>query len=199
MAKPEIIKNLQRSVLIFCMLFFCGKLFAEENGQIININQNYQIAFTDLGSRVLKQGDIVKVFINTDDFVYMQVIESSVILSKLGPSKVDGYQTNLSDFHRLAVGNVVSKVNTSQEAANNPVEAALPVPGNKDTEASYQLQIQKLEEELARAKEQIRNLEESVQSTKTTVPPEQTNSSKEMIGQLKEHLDNMSALVNEND
>jgi hypothetical protein len=202
MIKLKIIKNLPKFVFIFLLLFSCGKLFAEDSGQVININQNYQIAFTDLGNRVLKQGDIVKVFINTDEFVYMQVVESSVILSKLAPSKADGFQTNLSDFQRIAVGNVVSKVSATQGVVDNSVGvAAPPVTENKDTGVSSQLQIQKLEEELAQAKEQIRLLEESNERSKAAVavPQEQTSASKETLEQLKEHLDNMSKIVSETD
>ena len=212
MATPKIFKNLLKYALIFS-LFISGKeALAEEKGQLININQNYQIAFTDLGSRVLKQGDIVKVFINTDDFVYLEVIESSAILSKLGVSRADGFQTNLNDFQRLTVGDTVSLASTVQGNIDNSAGA---IPESKDNEgSSLQLQIQRLEHDLAKAKEQVRLLQESNEKSKSTlneliaqaqvkkeesVPQEQTDSSKEILGQLKAHLDNMSKILNEND
>jgi len=205
-------KNILQGSFIFLFFILCGPLFADDNGQIININQNYQIAFTDLGNRILKQGDIVKVFINTDDFVYLQVLESSVILSKLGPSKTEGFQTNLNDFQRLAVGDTVTKPSIAQGVGD--ISAGV-VPESDNTQAaSSDAQIQKLEQDLANAKKQIKLLQESNEESKATlnelmseaqvkkeepVPQEQTDSSKEMLEQLKVHLDNMRKLVNDND
>ena len=54
MTMPKIYKDFLKYAVIFSLFVSCKDLFAQETGQIININQNYQIAFTDLGSRILK-------------------------------------------------------------------------------------------------------------------------------------------------
>jgi len=209
MVNSKIIKNFSQFVLIFFLLFSCGKIFAEDSGQIININQNYQIAFTDLGNRVLNQGDIVKVSLNTDEFLYLQVLESSAILTKLGPSKAEGFQTNLNDFQRMAVGNEVVKVNQTQEKVDN---SAANVSETDNTVKLSQLQVKKLEDALSLAKEEIKRLEQSNEESKAKLnelaAENQANgeesvqakqaADKQILDQLKIHLDNMRKLIDEN-
>jgi len=201
-------KTLQFAVFSF-LLILAGPLFADDNGQIININQNYQIAFTDLGSRVLNQGDLVKVSLNADEFLYLQVLESSPILSKLGISKVEGFQTNINDFQRMTVGNEVVKIKQTQEKA---VETPAETTESKDTVALSEMQIQKLEGDLALAKEEIKRLEESNEESKVKLSELASESqtkveepavlppaiSKDTLGQIKSHLDNMRKLIDEN-
>jgi len=195
---------------VFSIFIVCGPLFADDKGQIININQNYQIAFTDLGNNILKQGDIVKVSLSTDDFVYMQVLESSPILSKLGSSQLENFRTNLKAFQSIVVGDGVVKVDQNQQKADN---AVADIPGSKGTLELSEIQIQKLEKDLALAKEEINLLEKSNEESKmklnelaaenqTTnegpVAPEQSDH-KEIFSQLKIHLDNMRKLMDESD
>jgi len=195
--------------VVFFLLASCGPLIADDNGQVININQNYQIVFTDLGSRVLKQGDIVRVSLNADEFIYLLVLESSAILSKLGPSKVEGFQTNLSEFQRLAVGNEVAKVNQKKDDVGNP---AADISAADAAGELSQLQIQKLEQDLGIAKEEIKYLQKSNEASKLKlselavegrakneehVSPVQVDN-KQVLDQLKVHLDNMRKLIDEN-
>jgi len=195
--RPNTFKNISKHAFFLLFFIFCGPLFADDKGQIININQSYQIAFTDLGSRVLSQGDIVKVSLNTDEFLYLQVVEASAILSKLGPSKAEGFQTNLNDFQRMAVGNTVVKINQVQERVDH---SAVNTPESDHAGDLSELRILKLEEELTQAKEQIRLLIAQNQAQKQDLAPqEQSNNSKEILEQLKVRLDNMSKLVNEGD
>jgi len=167
------IKKILQYSFVFLFFIVCGPLFADDNGQIININQNYKIAFTDLGSRFLSQGDVVKIYLNTDEFLYLQVLESSAILSKLGPSKVEGFQTNLNNFQRIAVGNEVVKVNHTQE--------------KKESSELNEKSKMRLNELIA--KNQTQNEEHAA--------PVQSNV-KETLTQLKVHLDNMRKLIDEN-
>jgi hypothetical protein len=189
------------------LLSFIGEpAFAKDNGQIININRNFQIAFTDLGSRVLKPGDLVKVYLSADEFVYLQVLESSVILSKLGASKVEGFQTNLTDFQRMAIGNAVSKVTAGQSKGDNS-----DIKNSEDT-ASL-LQMQKMEQALNLAKEQIKQLKEVNEASKAKLdeltalnqvkkeePAIQEGSftNKPVAEQIKAHLEKMNKIINEN-
>jgi len=201
--------------LFLFFFLFCTPLFADDNGQIININQNYQIAFTDLGNRILSPGDIVKVTLGPDEFVYLQVIESSAILSKLGVSKTQGFSTNLNDFQRLAVGDVVIKAPAAGSAQpDNSTVIATKSPAD----TSSPLQVEKLEEDLLKAKEEIKLLQASNEKSKATlnqlmaeaqakaqepVPAvvavdHPSDHSKEILEQLKVHLDNMHKIISEN-
>jgi len=209
MLNSRTIKNILKYTFILSFFIFCGPLFADDKGQIININQNYQIAFTDLGNSALKQGDIVKVSLSADDFVFMQVLESSPILSKLGPSQVDNFRTNLKEFQSMTVGDAVVKVNETQENADLPTTDSSQ---SKDAVELSELQIQKLEGDLALAKDEIKRLEKSNEESKIQlselaaenqtkseepVVPAQTDN-KEMVDQIKVHLENMRKLLDEN-
>ncbi|MBF0511388.1 MAG: hypothetical protein HQL13_03570, partial [Candidatus Omnitrophica bacterium] len=131
---------------------------AQENGQIININQNNQVAFTDLDNRLLKRGDLVKIFVNDDEFVYMQVVESSNMLSKLGVSQNEDFKTNLSDLPHIVVGNKVVPVSAaaSTDVKNTKVENVAEI-SHTDT-SSNSLQIQTLSLQLKQDQEEIDHL-----------------------------------------
>jgi hypothetical protein len=202
-------KIFAQCLLLCFIIIFCGPVLADNKGQIININQNYQIAFTDLGNSVLKQGDIVKVTLNADEFVYMQVLESSPILSKLGTSQSDNFRTSLKDFQGMAVGNEVVKVDQTHDKAEHPATA---IPDSADAAALLEQKIQKLEGQLALAKTEIKRLEELNQESKAklndlTVQAQTKNDApavvqqadnNEVLSQLKAHLDNMHKLIDEN-
>jgi hypothetical protein len=209
MLNSKTVRDVLNYSFIFLFFILCGPLFAEDKGQIININQSYQIAFTDLGNKELKQGDIVKVSVSADDFVYMQVLESSPILSKLGPSQLENFRTNLKDFQSMGVGNEVVRVNQPQERVYDSTAGASEA---KEAVELSELQIQKLENDLALAKEEIKRLEESNEESKVKlnelaaenqvkkaepVVQEQSNS-KEILEQIEVHLENMRKLMNEN-
>jgi hypothetical protein len=191
--------------ILFFLFFFPHLLLANDKGQIININRNFQIAFTDLGNKSLKHGDIVKVYLDSDGFVYMQVLESSAILTKLGISKVEGFQTSFKDFQRIAIGNTVAKVNgkadPSSSQDSNPKAA---------DEAAPQLHMQKMEQDLNLAKEQIQQLKEANAAAKARLSeltqlnearteeasvPQPSNPA--VLDQIKIHIDNMQKIINE--
>ncbi len=151
---------LRQLIVIGAFSLFCGLVWAEDSGQIININQSFKIAFTDLGSRVLKPNDIVKVFISPDEFLYMKVLECSPILSKLGPVQEEDFKTILQDLPRISVGNPVVKITASSQeetapAVNLESKIMLEPPPKRDT------QNQKLERELMEARTEIKNLKET--------------------------------------
>ena len=199
-------------ILFFFITAFHLPLCADDTGQVINVNQNYQIVFTDLGSHVLKRGDIVKVFFNGDDFIYMQVLESSAILSKLGPVQSDSYKTNFKDLQRLSVGNTVAKVSEAPKASNNPGNAG-EVKSTVDA-ASHETEIQRLEKELNEARMEIKRLEEANDVFKSQINSlslkaqagnneegihqEKSENLKEVFSQLKTRLEHMNQLINQN-
>ncbi|MBI4308905.1 MAG: hypothetical protein HY591_01090 [Candidatus Omnitrophica bacterium] len=189
-------------VLFFFMTLFHAPLLAEDKGQIINVNQNYQIVFTDLGSHVLRQGDIVKVFFNGDDFIYLQVLESSTILSKLGPVQADGYKTNFKDLQRLSVGNPVVKVTeASEEKTVHPDNAG--VPKNVVDAVPNEVEIQRLKKELNEARAEIKRLEEAGKSAQAgnneeSMHQEKSENLKEVLSQLKTRLGRMDQIINQN-
>ena len=162
---------------------------AANTGQIINVNQAYQVAFTDLGNQALRPGDIVQVYITTDDFVYMQVLESSVILSKLGVSQSDPYKTNFKDLARITIGNAVAKVT---EPA--PVKASPPdVPKAVETSApANDEEIQQLKTELGQARQKIKELMQQAQGKKDEEPESVP------MQELRSHLENMNRIINQN-
>ena len=197
-------------MMIFCAVFFNLPVFAGDTGQIINVNQSYQIAFTDLGNSTLKRGDIVKVSLNSDEFVYMQVLESSAILSKLGVSQQEGFKTNFKDLLRISVGNAVAKVVaapvTVLPAVSEPQSIVEPPPIAAPVEpAPNAADVQRLEQKLNEARTQLQRLAESNEVLKSKIndmssqaqPKAEEQDLKAVIAQLKVRLQNMQRIINE--
>jgi len=83
------------------------------SGEIININHQFRVAFTDLGKDSLDVGDIVEVKTTEGRTVYLEVIETLSVLSKLAPVRSGQMKTDLSDFARITVSNVVVRSDES--------------------------------------------------------------------------------------
>ena len=85
--RPPEIKNYTSFIMIRLILFLLiyiapfssTDVYAakETFGKIVNVNVDYNIAFTDLGKDQLNEGDIVRVEINDGSFVYIEVEEAS--------------------------------------------------------------------------------------------------------------------------
>jgi len=86
--------------------------FSQEKieGEIINVNHQYRIAFTDVSSHYLRVTDIVEVYAEGNFLGYLEVAETSGIISKLIPvrQKVN-FKTDIN-FPKVAVGNRVVKI-----------------------------------------------------------------------------------------
>ncbi len=147
--------------LIIFVSAFPKSLWAEDSGQIINVNQNFKIAFTDLGNRVLKPNDIVKVFISRDEFLYMKVMECSPILSKLGTIQEGAFKTILQDMPRISVGNVVVKLTAASQEEAASSESRIESKAVVEPAPQPDIDRQKLEHELAEARIEIKNLKET--------------------------------------
>ncbi|MBF0572028.1 MAG: hypothetical protein HQL12_09195 [Candidatus Omnitrophica bacterium] len=198
-------------VLFFFVIGLHSILFAAESGQVINVNQNYQVAFTDLDNKSLKQGDIVKVFVNDDDFIYMQVMESSSILSKLGISQKENFKTHITDIRRIAVGNKVALLSEVVEAKYSKLDNAVEPKNNIEAAFSAE-QIKELMAQLKEANEEIRHLRKVNQFLKSQINDAGPNTevkktgdnqtqvksenSAETRSQLKDRLEKMQRLLN---
>jgi hypothetical protein len=95
-------------------LFFLGlawHAFAQEKvtGEIININHQYKIAFTDISSDYLRKGDLVEIYADGNFVSYLEVSEASGAISKLIPPTQPG-KSKGADFSKIAVGNRVIKI-----------------------------------------------------------------------------------------
>ena len=104
--------RLHISIFVLILSLFSSWAFAMGNvsGEIININQQYKIAFTDLSSPELRVGDIVEVSDRGQFITYLKVSEASNVISKLVAITQKGeYQTKV-DFKDIKVGNSLKKI-----------------------------------------------------------------------------------------
>jgi len=85
MSNPTNIKI--KVILFLCLWAFSRPAFSDQTitGEIININYDYKVAFTDISQVYLRPGDIVEVVHNGQLTTYLQVLETTSVVSKLGP------------------------------------------------------------------------------------------------------------------
>lgn len=76
-------------------------------GEIINVNYRYKVAFTDLTRQSISQGDYVEVLNQNEVVLQLKVLEASDVLSKLGV--LDPTAENV-DFQNIRVGQSVRKI-----------------------------------------------------------------------------------------
>ncbi len=107
--------------------------FAQEKvtGEIINVNHQYKIAFTDISSDYLHKGDLVEIYADENFVSYLEVSEASSAISKLIPPTQPGKSKGM-DFSKIAVGNKVVKILPSDvtdvaDVAPPPAVTPLPV------------------------------------------------------------------------
>lgn len=99
------------AILVSSFLGLGGYAFAQEKvaGEIININHQYKIAFTDISSDYLRKGDLVEIYADQNFVSYLEVAETSSAISKLIPPTQPGKSKGI-DFSKIAVGNKVVKI-----------------------------------------------------------------------------------------
>ena len=73
-------------------------------GEIVNVSPQHQVAFADLTSSQLAVGDVVEIFQGEEFLTYLEVIEASPEISKLGYVKKAGLATSLDGFKKISVG-----------------------------------------------------------------------------------------------
>jgi len=114
-----------QTIAIIAVLCFSGISFAQERmeGEVFNVNAQHRIAFTDISSDSLKKGDIVEIFNNGNFVTYLEVYETSDIMSSLGFVQSKRLKTNESDFDRISIGSTVLKV--KQGGAQEDLDALI--------------------------------------------------------------------------
>ncbi len=97
-------------ILIFSLFSFQAFAMRNVSGEIININQQYKIAFTDLSNPELHVGDIVEVRDRGKFITYLKVSEVSNVISKLVMVTQKGLYQTKAAFKDIKVGNSIKKV-----------------------------------------------------------------------------------------
>ncbi|MBF0483496.1 MAG: hypothetical protein HQL25_02205 [Candidatus Omnitrophica bacterium] len=94
------------------------------SGEIINVNSKFKIAFSDLGSAYLKEGDIVQLYKNGQMIGNLKVLDSTSAISKLGPVDNDPTLVTITDFSNIAIGDTVKK-NDTNPIPKEPTQVSL--------------------------------------------------------------------------
>jgi len=176
-----------------CLVFALGgpytnNLFAEERviGEIINVSYQHEIAFSDIGQEGLNVGDVLEVLQSGQRVTYLQVIEVSEALSKLGPVNDGTYSTN---FGKVQIGNVVAKA----KVANFPRAV---VHSESILKNSVQIDDSWAQQGLPSAS---RNNQGQFQFEEKYLNSAEASDLDKMIAQNKRLLTQMSQLVTENE
>jgi len=82
--------------------------------EIINVNHQLKIAFTDMSNLYLGIGDIVKVYNKGKLLTHLKVVETSDSVSKLVPVQGKNIYTKSTDFSKINVGNTIMKEKSSE-------------------------------------------------------------------------------------
>jgi len=129
-------------------------------GEVININHHLQVAFVDIDQRNLNKGDVGEVQVGYQETVFMEVFESSAVISKIGVGPVvkRNFDSDISDFEQIKIGNTVNKV-----AFRNPYAQEVSIDKETDqlTEASHEISLQ-LEESIKEI-EQLKDADKAAQ------------------------------------
>jgi len=99
---------------------------SKSSGEIINVNHQLRIAFTDLGDRMLNPGDVVKIYNNGNFIAHLKVVETSEVVSKLAIIDEGQYQATFGDFTSINIGDMVTKISQGEEAAFKETEVIKP-------------------------------------------------------------------------
>lgn len=131
------------------------------NGEIININQQYKIAFTDLNNRYLQIGDIVGIYKDGTCIFYLEVLASSSAISKLAPVKQGEFFNRNVDFRTISIGNDVRKITPHhkiQSSSDASKDSAPEILINTSNKFEHEIQFEKKQNSF---EEQVRILSEN--------------------------------------
>lgn len=178
-------------------------------GEIINVNYEYKIAFTDIGSDALSIGDIVEVHMQSGATQFLQVIETTEVLSKivLRPSSDQDTQNRL--FNRIGVGDIVLRVGKgptpdlekySSALSEKTIKSSgafsnkLKFTKKKETEAINQTSVKydQLNEEYQQASAKHEQLNSEYQSVKAQLQEMESDKKK-----LNQHIAYLNAQLTE--
>ncbi len=116
-------KTCRVRMIVVCMFMLSimaqtSSLSAEQiQGEIINVNSHYKIAFTDLSNQFLRVGDVVEIRDGETLVTHLLVSEATTAISKLVPVEDKGGFSDKVDFTQIHIGQKVLKVNTSQSSS----------------------------------------------------------------------------------
>lgn len=135
------------SLIVFIFISGLSKT-ADAQGEIINVNYQYQIAFTDLNNTSLNVNDIVGLYKSGKLVGYLKVVDTTPVISKLVTIKNDPKYPAPKNFRDITIGTSVIK--TSGEIAKepmnvkpDPIAAPQEKQVNKPSESPDNFQFQK--------------------------------------------------------
>jgi len=199
--------------LVICLTAICPSAQANTQGEIINISQQYKVAFIDIGNDSLSTGDVVEVSTNDNQPVYLQAVETNVGLSKLGFINTQEYRTDSSGFERIIVGNTVSIVSRNSPGADrqDPAVSSMQKTGSDQKYAQLVDNLEEKEKEVDDLKRGIQDLEtlnrslkkdnsqlfleKHIQEEERGQRLQEINNLNSVISQLKVRLENIKRLL----
>ena len=197
--------------ILACLFVLSAPVFAEVRGEIINISQQYKVAFIDIGNEALAVGTIVEIQGNADTPIYLQVIEADTGLSKLGFVNSGEYKTDAANFEKIIVGNTVTIVSQNVQNAEAPAAAQKVESSQKYGQLATELQDKERQvTELTKNLEDLQILNKSLKQENSRLLLEkhindqekvqryqEMGRLKDTINQLKERLQNIQKLIHE--
>jgi len=195
--------------LIAILTFLPLSAFAQSTtGEIINVSYDYKIAFTDLSQNQLNIGDVVEVFNGRQFTTYLQVLETSSVVSKLGSVESNISSDFHTDFDKISIGNTVIKRSDipSQKQAADQVQKSIQTspasaPASNKTAQELQDALERvddlnklnreLEEKIKRSDAQLNSVNLEKQKYDREV-----QRLKNKVDQLRLSLENMESIIN---
>jgi len=119
-----------------CLVLFSSPAYPQNSftGEVVNINFDLKVVFTDLVLGQIEKGDIVEIYGEMGFITYLETDEVTDAVSKLGMVKRKGLISTEEDFKKIAIGHKVilvmpgktqedldgllSKISDSQEKAS---------------------------------------------------------------------------------
>jgi len=180
-------------LLLTILIIFSGiNIFAQEMpiGEIVNVNYQYKIAFTDLSNLELKEGDIVEIHKEGKLLTYMMVSKTSSAISKLVPIKKRGVFETKIEIDEITVGSTVRKVQLEPPVNEIKTRETREVAGNR-SEVPASIRVEKNESNLSEHSKVSEGLEEQLKMLSENYSLLSESLSELMKGEKKVEKDNV--------
>lgn len=123
-----------RIFLLFLMIVGGSPgIAAEKRGEILNVNFQLNVAFTDLASPDLNKGEQVEVVINDRSSVCLDVLEVSNNISKLIPGSCPQWPESKKNFNKIKIGDVVLQLSAEDDRSGDGQPQTLQEDSNTQT------------------------------------------------------------------
>ncbi len=193
-------------LLIAIIIIIASSVSAQEiKGEIINVNYEYEIAFTDIGNMYLSAGDNVYVVLSSGKKLPLRVMEASAVLSKI-TLKGSLANNDLRElFKQINVGDIVIKaerdVRLLPEETNQmaqPLEAILPSPVSTSQKRTEQLvaRYNELKSDYEQVKTQLQETQEQKQQLHRGIEHVNREISKQTV--YREKIESENKLLKKN-